>query len=140
MYLRIDVIEQAIREAGENVGTAGYLVGYALAEANLSIGRTVVADSVNPLRITREAWGRAAARAGVPLADVEVVCSDPAEHRRRVEQRTVNIGGLVLPTWDAVVQRPYERWDRPVTVIDTASASVAEGVAAILAAVAQRRS
>jgi len=30
------------------------LVGYRLAEENLRIGRTVVADSVNPLNITRD--------------------------------------------------------------------------------------
>ena len=138
--LRIDAIEQAIRAAGENVGTAGYLVGYALAESNLGIGRTVVADSVNPLRVTRQAWRQAAERAGRALVDVEVVCSDPAEHRRRVEERVTDIEGLVLPRWHDVVQRQYEPWASPVTVIDTAVLNVAEGVATIRAAIAQGRS
>ena len=58
-YLRIDTIEQALRSsgvaAGDDVGPAGYLVAYALAESNLRMGRTVVADSVNPLAVTRDA-------------------------------------------------------------------------------------
>jgi predicted kinase len=51
VYFRVDTIEQALRFSetlhGE-VGPAGYLVAYWLAEENLRIGRTVVADSVNP--------------------------------------------------------------------------------------------
>jgi predicted kinase len=31
------------------------------AESNLLIGRTVVADSVNPLAVTRDAWRQVAA-------------------------------------------------------------------------------
>ena len=59
VYLRVDTIEQALRFSetlhGE-VGPAGYLVAYRLAEENLRIGRTVVADSVNPFNTTRDAW------------------------------------------------------------------------------------
>ena len=65
-YLRIDTIEQALQSsemlAGE-VGPAGYMVAYALAEANLRLGGIVVADSVNPLAITRDAWRKVAAAA-----------------------------------------------------------------------------
>ena len=53
-YLRVDTIEQALRSSrvlvGDDVGPAGYVVAYALAESNLLIGRMVVADSVNPSR------------------------------------------------------------------------------------------
>jgi predicted kinase len=54
-YLRIDTIEQALRSSdvlAGDVGPAGYIVAYALAEANLRLGRIVVADAVNPLAIT----------------------------------------------------------------------------------------
>ena len=43
-----------------------------------------------------------ARRAAVALVEVEVVCSDAAEHRRRVESRRADIPGLLLPTWDEV--------------------------------------
>lgn len=128
-YLRIDSIEQAIRASGMlagDVGPLGYLVGYALAETNLTLGQSVVADSVNPLAITRDAWRRAAANASAPCIEIEVVCSDPIEHRRRVETRETDVAGLRLPSWDDVQQRDYELWDRPRLVLDTAGRSMAD--------------
>ena len=86
-YLRIDVIEQAIRQAAVlagDIGAAGYAVANALAEGNLANGRAVVADGVNPVGESREAWRMVADRARVRLIEIEVVCSDPIEHRRRV--------------------------------------------------------
>jgi predicted kinase len=61
VYLRIDSIEQGIRDSGvvsQALNDAGYRIGYAVAEDNLRLGRTVIADSVNPLRLTRDAWTR----------------------------------------------------------------------------------
>src|SRR5580692_4332299 len=89
-HLRIDSIEQAIR--GSAIGNqpmvdVGYRVAYAVAEDNLRIGRVVIADSVNPLRLTRDAWVNVAKRAGVRAVEIEVRCSVPEEHRRRVEAR-----------------------------------------------------
>lgn len=127
VHVRIDTIEQALRDSGAvsaDVGPAGYFVGFGLAEDNLRLGRVVVADSVNPVRICRDGWRSVAQRAGVALVDVEVVCSDAAEHRRRVESRQSDIPGLRLPTWQDVVDRDYEAWDRPRIVIDTAGTSV----------------
>ena len=104
-------------------------MGYALAEANLALGREVVADSVNPLGITRDAWRRAAVNASVPCIEIEVVCSDPAEHRRRVETRETDVVGLRLPSWEDVQRREYDAWDRPRLVVDTAGRSVADALA-----------
>ncbi len=84
----------------------------------------MVADTVNPLPITRAAWRAVAAGAQVPWVEIEVVCSDPVEHRRRVEHRRSDVAGLRLPTWDDVVQRPYEPRDEAHIVIDTAGQSV----------------
>jgi predicted kinase len=131
VWLRIDTIEQAL--GGDIRGPEGYLVGYAVAEDNLRLGRVVVADSVNPLGITRNAWRDLAKRAGVRCIDVEIVCSDAVEHRRRVETRTANIAGLKLPTWADVVGRDYEAWDRPHIVVDTALRDIVGAVADIAA-------
>src|SRR6185437_16958091 len=65
VHVRIDTIEAAIAASGAPVGELGYRVGYAAAADNLRLGRIVIADSVNPLEITREAWRRTAAEAGV---------------------------------------------------------------------------
>jgi predicted kinase len=77
VYLRIDTIEEAIAPTDDMpLGEAGYRVGYAVAEDNLRLGRIVVADSVNPLRVTRDAWRNAAKRSGAAYVEVLAVCSD----------------------------------------------------------------
>jgi predicted kinase len=132
VHIRIDSIELAIRESGVTVVSiddAGYRVGYALAEDNLRLGRIVIADSVNPLPVTRDAWRAVAARAGVGVAEVEVACSDKQEHRRRVEQRLGATPSLSGPPWDQVVSRDYRAWDREHIVIDTAGQEVPQIVA-----------
>lgn len=132
-YLRIDVIEQAIRISGvlKEVGPVGYVVANALAESNLANGQTVIADCVNPVRESREGWQATATRARKPLIEVEVICSDPVEHRRRVEQRASEIDGLVLPTWQDVLDRDYAPWPEPHVIIDTARLSPAEAIAIV---------
>ena len=131
-FLRIDIIEQAMRNGGlPTVGASGYAVANALAASNLAIGRTVIADCVNPVRESREGWWKTAVQAGKPLVDIEIICSDPAEHRRRVETRRSDIEGLVVPTWQAILDRCYEPWDSPRLVIDTAHMSASEATAII---------
>jgi len=139
VHLRIDSIEQALRAAGSLVnGPEGYLVACHLAADNLRLGWSVVADSVNPLRITRAAWRDVARHAGVLFVEIEVICSNAAEHRNRVEARSTDISGLSLPTWDDVVSREYEPWDAEHLVIDTAGQTVEQSVAALQRALAAR--
>ncbi len=124
VYLRIDTIEQAMKDSVlefSSAEDAGYLAGYALAEDNLRIGHSVVADSVNPIQSTRDAWLKVAERAGKSAIEVEVLCSDPAEHRRRIETRSSDIPGLNLPTWQDVLDRVYDPWERDRIVVDTAA-------------------
>lgn len=131
MHLRIDTIEQAIRTstmAANDVGPAGYVVAYAVAEDNLRLGRIVVADAVNPLGITRAAWRAVARRAAVTHFEVELICSDAIEHRRRIESRRPDIAGHKLPTWDEVRKREYEPWTGDHVVIDTARRTLEESV------------
>lgn len=140
VHVRIDTIEQALRDCATLPGgvvAEGYAVGYRVAEDNLRASNTVVADSVNPLAITRDAWRAVAERAGVALLEVEVVCSNGEEHRRRVETRTTDVAGLTLPRWEAVQRRDYQAWDRPRVVVDTASRTAQQSVEAILAATSE---
>lgn len=139
VFLRIDVIEMALHDEGVEVEGQGYAVAYVLAESNLRLGLTVVADSVNPIPLTRDAWRAVAARAGARLFEVEVICSDLAEHRRRVEARVTDLPGFVPPTWDEVVGRDYRPWDRERLVIDTAVVEPDVAVALIRSALPTRR-
>jgi predicted kinase len=138
VHVRIDSIEQAIRNSGVaavSLDDAGYRVAYAVAEDNLRAGRTVVADSVNPIALTRTAWREVAVRSGVRALDVEIVCSDRGEHRRRVESRAADIDGHTLPVWADVVAREYHSWDTPHAVVDTAHRSPREALDALIAAI-----
>jgi predicted kinase len=133
-YLRIDAIEQAIRDAqvlAAKVGPAGYIVATALAESNLAIGTTVIADCVNPVAESRAAWRATADRARSALLDIEVVCSDPIEHRRRVEARIADVAGLIPPTWQSVIEHEYEPWKTKRLVVDTARLSPDEALGII---------
>jgi predicted kinase len=131
IHLRIDSIEQALRDAGVRVDGEGYRVAQAIAEDNLRLGRTVIADCVNPWPLTRSDWRAVAARTGVRAIDVEIVCSDVHEHRRRVERRSPDIAGHRLPTWSEVESRDYRAWTGDRLVVDTASMTVEASVRAI---------
>src|SRR5262249_36706112 len=123
-YLRIDAIEQTLHAAGHADGPLGYVVAHALAAENLRLGRVVVADCVNPVQASRDGWRQTALQASAVLAEIEVICSDVAVHRQRVESRTPDIDGLKLPSWRDVVDRHYEPWDRDHLVLDTANGSI----------------
>jgi predicted kinase len=140
VHLRIDSIEQALRRAGYHVEGEGYDVAYAVAEDNLHAGQAVIADCVNPWRLTRDAWRSVAERAGVTALDIEIVCSDPVEHRRRVESREPDIAGHALPTWQDVVERDYHAWDRDRLVVDNAASDVRASLRAIVDRCANARS
>ena len=115
------------REETSSVGDRGYCVAYAVAEDNLRLGHTVIADSVNPLQITRSAWLNVAKRVGVQSVEIEVSCSDRAEHRHRVETRSA----IVPVTWQEVVTRDYEPWTGEHIRIDTSGQTIDRSLAAL---------
>jgi len=136
-HVRIDTIEQALRSSGSltgDVGAAGYIVAHALAEDMLKLGQVVIADCVNPMAATREAWRSIAARADVPIMEVELIRSDAADHRRHVEMRVPDVAGLPALTWDAVTSRPYEPWDRPHVIVDTSGRTAEQSVTEVVGA------
>jgi predicted kinase len=135
VYLRVDTIETAIRSSDvlrDGIGPAGYITAYRVAEENLRLGQSVVADSVNSLQTTRESWAQVAQNADVTLVNVEVICSDLAEHRRRVESRRTDLDGLPPLNWTEVIERRYEAWSLPHIVLDTAHKSIGEAEAELI--------
>ena len=120
-HLRIDTIEQALRDlCAFDVQGEGYGLAYRVAADNLRLGLDVIADSCNPIELTRSAWRQTAVDADARWVDMEVICSDAAEHRARVESRASTVPGLKLPTWAEVENREYHPWTRAHIVIDTA--------------------
>lgn len=137
VLVRVDTIEQALRDAGlpGDLGPLGYAAAQGVAGDQLAAGYVVVADSVNPVEVTRSGWREVAARTGARLLEVEVTCSDPAEHRRRVEGRASDIPRLRLPTWEQVAERDYHPWAVDLTV-DTAAVSAGEAAQQVEVALA----
>jgi predicted kinase len=65
VYLRVDTVEQVLKREAELEGPEGYMVCWAQALENLKLGISVVADSVNAIQVTREAWQKVAKDASV---------------------------------------------------------------------------
>ena len=137
-WLRIDSIEQALRDSGEMLpgmpAGAGYYVAAAVARDVLDSGGDALVECVNPLPLTRRLWEETAPALGCRFLAVEIVCSDEAEHRRRAQQRVSDIKGLELPDWRAVERRDYAPWPEADLRLDTARLTAAEAVRAIIGA------
>jgi predicted kinase len=138
-YVRVDSIEAALKNSSLRIHPAedaGYVAAVAVAKDNLGHGLDVVADTVNPIEVTRRMWAEAATACQARLLNVEIVCSDQAEHRRRVETRRSDVAGLDLPDWERVQNRGYEDWTGNPVVLDTSKLSVNECVRRIIEALA----
>lgn len=115
----VDPLESAILragiEAGQPTGLAAYLVAEVIAESVLaSAAPGVIVDAVNAVEPARRQWVDLAARYGHRrIRFVEVVCSDPAVHRARLEARGRQLAHVADPTWHAVEQSldEWEPWE-----------------------------
>lgn len=127
VHLRIDTVEQALRDlCAINVEGEGYRLSYRVALDNLRLGISVVADSCNPIVLTRNEWEQVAIDSEATFLNIEVICSNKMEHKKRVETRRTTVAGLVLPTWEKVETREYDPWVSKRVVIDTAVKTVNE--------------
>jgi len=139
-YIRVDSIEVALKNSSLQIHPAedsGYLAAVAVAKDNLVHGLDVVADTVNPIELTRKWWTEAAKACNARLLNVEIVCSDQAEHRRPVETRRSDIVGLDLRDWKRVHGRDYEDWTGRRVALDTSKLSVNDCVKRIIEALAR---
>ncbi|MGD1849645.1 MAG: AAA family ATPase [Cyanophyceae cyanobacterium] len=132
-YLRIDTIEQALRDLCHvQVEGEGYRLTYRIAADVLQLGLSVVADSCNPIGLTRREWEAVATENSASFVNIEVVCSDQGEHRQRVGSRRTDIETLQLPTWQDVLSRNYEPWSGDRLIVDTAGKTIEDSVTALL--------
>jgi predicted kinase len=123
--LRIDTVEQGMRDLWSfKVQGEGYRHSYRLAKDNLKIGNSVIADSCNPVQLTRKEWQDAAISVRADFINIEVICSDREIHRQRVETRSSDIPDFNLPSWQDILQREYRQWNEAHIIIDTAINSI----------------
>ncbi len=132
-YLRVDTIEQGLRDLCDiNVTGEGYRLSYRIATDNLSLGQSVIADSCNPIIMTRKEWTYVSNTTRSKIINIEIVCSDEEEHKRRVFNRKTDIPNLDLPDWDAITERHYDHWQTSRIIIDTANRSKEESFAKLI--------
>lgn len=134
----VDQIESAVLSAGidsdQPTGLAAYLVAETLAGNVLESGQSVIVDAVNAVGPAREQWVGLAARHGNALTFIEVVCSDPAVHRERLEARSRDLPHVTEPTWHAVEQSldEYDEWVGPSAAADRITLDSVEPLATIV--------
>jgi predicted kinase len=138
-HLRIDTIEQGLRDLAQfEPEGKGYRLAYRIARDNLNLGQSLIADSCNPIALTRREWEQVAIEAGAASVNIEVICSDAKIHSERAETRDVDIPDIVLPDWLATQERHYEAWSVPRIVIDTADQNVEASFEMLLAGLKNR--
>jgi predicted kinase len=134
-HVRVDAFEVALLRQGlvptpQDVGAHGYALALAAADTCLTAGTGVVVDAVFPVAAARRPFRDLATRHDVPVHWVRLICSDPVEHRRRVEHRVADLPGHVLPRWAEI--RRGDQWHERHAVVDTATG---DPLAAVLAAI-----
>jgi len=133
VLLRIDTIEQGISDLCDfKVEGEGYRLSYRIAADNLRVENSVVADSCNPIKLTRLEWQNVALSNNSSYTNIEVICSDIEEHKKRIKERGCDILGMVLPSWKEVEEREYDSWDGDRILIDTASKNSSESFKELL--------
>src|SRR4051812_6127862 len=110
--LSVDPIEAALFRSGvdraQPTGLAAYVVAAALAEQQLELGLPAIVDAANYVEPGRQMWRDLAARRTLPLRWIELVSSNEATHRARLESRGVDIPGFHAVTWADVLRRRAE--------------------------------
>ena len=128
VFLRIDTIEQGLKDicSIKNVEADGYRLSYRIAKDNLKIGNNVIADSCNPIQLTRLEWEEVANLSGANFENIEIICTDKNIHRHRTENRLSTIKNLKSPKWQDIETREYHLWNKPRHIINTANKSIKE--------------
>ncbi len=125
VYLRIDTIEQGLKDLCRiNVEGEGYRLAYRMAADNLQSGNNVVADCCNPIELTRQEWEELAVNNNCRFVNIEIICSDKAEHKKRAEQRNTEVANMKLPMWNDIKNREYHEWHKSRIIIETAGKTI----------------
>jgi len=128
-YIRVDVIEQALRDIYQtDIFDEGYQLAFRVAADNLKLGLSVIGDSCNSVAESRTEWQHVATDLDMQFINIEIICSDNSAHQYRVETRQTSIPNLTLPSWQNVQEREYQPWQQKVTRLDTAHKTVQQSV------------
>jgi len=122
----VDPIESAIIRAGIQrsfeTGVAAYLVAEALANEQLKLGVSVIVDAVNAEEEGKDVWRGLAEKHGIELIILQMIVSDRALYKQRIESRVRGLHGFSEVTWAEVEAREkvYTSWKEPTLQLDSA--------------------
>ena len=86
----------------KSLGYAGYQLLTTLAERQLTLGQSVILDSVASTLSIRGIWRELAEHYDADYRVIECICSDELLHRSRLEERQRNIPGWHELEWSEV--------------------------------------
>ncbi len=122
-----DDVKDVLAGACTNAGGLAYEVMFRVARRQLFLGLHAICDSPLSEELGYQSACAAAAAAGAALVVIECICSDPAEWRRRIEQRAAQ--GLPthqVDSWAALERHLEQRTisshypiSHPYLLIDT---------------------
>ncbi len=106
----------------DRAGWMSYEVMSLLAENQLKLGQSAILDSVTAYERLRASWWDLAKRHQARFLPVECICSDPALHRQRLEERQRGVRGMRELEWLDVetVAAQFEPWSIDRLVLDSA--------------------
>ena len=104
----------------KSLGFAGYELLTILAERQLSLGQSVILDSVAGTETIRNTWRQLARQYGADWRVIECICSDESLHRSRLKVRKRNIPGWHELEWSDVekVKQYYRPWNDECLKLD----------------------
>jgi len=120
-------------EAEKQLGSIGYDLLTTLAERQLSLGQSVILDSVASTESIRNIWWDLRKKYNADWRVIECICSDVSVHRERLEQRRRNIPGWHELQWSDVefVRTYYAPWNEERLILDSVN-SVDQNILAAL--------
>jgi hypothetical protein len=104
----------------KSLGFAGYELLTVLAERQLTLGQSVILDSVAGTETIRSTWRQLARQYGADWRVIECICSDESLHRSRLKVRKRNIPGWHELEWSDVekVKQYYHPWNDECLKLD----------------------
>jgi hypothetical protein len=80
--------------------------------------------ALSGLPASGKAWNDVAENNDCICVNIEVICSDEKEHKKRIQIRASEIERLKLPTWEEVKNKEFNLWTTEKITIDTANKSI----------------
>jgi len=104
------------------LGVTGYELLTTLANRSLSLGQSIILDSVASTESIRATWRALADGFGAQWRVIECICSDTVLHRKRLDGRKRGIPGWYELEWDQVetVKSHFVEWEETRLILDAA--------------------